>query len=297
MVKAVTSNPEYSIVIPVYNSALILPQLIDALFEELPLILPSFEIILVDDHSKDNSWELIQKAWQQHKPLLKAIKLKKNYGQYKAIEEGIKKSIGTWAITMDDDMQIHPKEIAMLLRAQEQTDTELVYGYCSYCSANSLQRLASQFPQWLVQGKFFSQGRITSFSLSHKTLAQSALNSISKAEHLSLKIHQLASKVHYVSINKLAQRAIGVSSYSFIKRYLLLVDILPMSPFFYYIIIINLLSWSGTIMIATIIKISFFSILSLSLLSILNFLGSYPWLLFLFRKQQNTIVEIDCSLQ
>lgn len=104
----------YSIVIPVYNSEGIVEKTVKHTISTLEAQNIHFEIILVDDRSKDDSWKIIEKLAQHYKNVV-AIALLKNYGQHSAILCGIKQSQGDYIITMDDDLQNPPEEIIKLI--------------------------------------------------------------------------------------------------------------------------------------------------------------------------------------
>ena len=100
-----------SIIIPVYNSSKILKKLIAEINSNLNLRLKNnYEIIFVNDFSKDNSWEIIKKISKEFK-FVKGIDLGHNVGQHGAIFVGLKYSIGNKIIMMDDDLQHPPKSL------------------------------------------------------------------------------------------------------------------------------------------------------------------------------------------
>jgi glycosyltransferase involved in cell wall biosynthesis len=114
-----TSNKTYSVVIPVFNSASIVGATIDrtvAFFESHGL---SYELILVDDGSKDNSWNILRNKAEENSNLL-VVKLLKNYGQHNANMCGFRHSTGDYVITMDDDLQNQPEEIIHLIEKAEE---------------------------------------------------------------------------------------------------------------------------------------------------------------------------------
>ncbi len=115
-----------SVVIPVYRSATILPTLLERLSQALPQWCDHFEVILVNDGSPDNSWEVIQ-SLHQHYPFLTAINLMRNYGQHNALLQGIRLAQYEVIVTMDDDLQHPPDEIGKLLDALTQ-GYDVVYG-------------------------------------------------------------------------------------------------------------------------------------------------------------------------
>lgn len=104
-----------SIVIPVYNSAKILPVLINKIIKNLKKSkIKKFEVFLVNDSSLDNSWEVIKKLTNKKK-YLKGINLDKNYGQHNAIAAGLYYCKNDLTILMDDDMQHDPIYITQII--------------------------------------------------------------------------------------------------------------------------------------------------------------------------------------
>lgn len=118
----------YSIVVPVFNSAASLNELTKRIHLAIQHFNRSFELILVDDGSNDDSWYTIEKLKNTYPETLKAIKLNKNYGQHNATLCGIHFSKGEQIITIDDDLQFPPEEIAKLISCYEKTNADIVYG-------------------------------------------------------------------------------------------------------------------------------------------------------------------------
>jgi undecaprenyl-phosphate 4-deoxy-4-formamido-L-arabinose transferase len=115
-----------SVVIPVYNSAETLPALIDRLIPVLRAQAESFEVVLVNDGSRDRSWAAIESLVRLH-PQVVGIDLMRNYGQHNALLCGIRRSRHAILITMDDDLQQPPEEIPRLV-AKLDEGYDLVYG-------------------------------------------------------------------------------------------------------------------------------------------------------------------------
>lgn len=105
---------ELSIIIPVYNSEKILDNLTNKLIQTLKKKYNNFEIILINDASKDNSWKIVQKLCKKNK-LIKGINLRKNVGQHNAIFAGLENCDGKIIVTMDDDGQNLPESIPILV--------------------------------------------------------------------------------------------------------------------------------------------------------------------------------------
>ena len=116
-VMAAEETHRVSVVIPVYRSAESLELLIARLRATLLEMGRPFEIILVDDCSPDNSWEVLQSLKAQSPYGLKIVRLLKNSGQHNAILCGFSLVTGDVVITMDDDLQNPPEEIPRLVEA------------------------------------------------------------------------------------------------------------------------------------------------------------------------------------
>ena len=111
-----------SIVIPIYNSSKIIHKLINQLNSKIDKkILKKTEIILINDFSKDDSWEIIKKISKRN-PKIKGINLNDNYGQHSAIFAGLKFAKGKKIITMDDDLQHPPSSIMSIFNKLDDYD-------------------------------------------------------------------------------------------------------------------------------------------------------------------------------
>jgi undecaprenyl-phosphate 4-deoxy-4-formamido-L-arabinose transferase len=114
-----------SIVIPVYNSAEVLPSLCARLAAVLPALGEGTEVIFVNDGSVDRSWETLQRLTAEH-PWAHSLDLMRNYGQHNALLCGIRQARRGIVVTMDDDLQHPPEEIPRLLAQLDGLD--VVYG-------------------------------------------------------------------------------------------------------------------------------------------------------------------------
>ncbi len=103
-----------SVVVPVYNSAETLQELVEKLGEELPSLAHRFEVLLINDGSRDTSWETIQKICVAV-PWVRGINMMRNYGQHNALVCGMRLAAYDVIVTMDDDLQHPPAEIKKLL--------------------------------------------------------------------------------------------------------------------------------------------------------------------------------------
>jgi glycosyltransferase involved in cell wall biosynthesis len=115
-----------SVVVPVYNSEASLTPLVDRLHEVLPQLASAWEIILVNDGSRDRSWEVVRDLAGKHERV-RGMNMLRNFGQHNALLAGIRAARYRVTVTMDDDLQHPPEEIAKLLAALKD-DVDVVYG-------------------------------------------------------------------------------------------------------------------------------------------------------------------------
>jgi glycosyltransferase involved in cell wall biosynthesis len=116
-----------SIVIPVYNGAHSIGELVDAL-EELA-VAGGHEIVLVNDGSPDHSLEVCRMRVERARVPITLVNLARNYGEHNAVMAGLRQASGAHVVTMDDDLQNPPEEVERLLAYAQQSGKEVVYTY------------------------------------------------------------------------------------------------------------------------------------------------------------------------
>lgn len=116
---------KYSVVIPVYNSGGIVAETIDRTVDFFKGHRWPYELILVNDGSKDNSWDVLA-GKAHHNANIIAVDLNRNYGQHTAIFCGIQLASGDYIINMDDDLQNPPEELESLI-AKAKSGHDLVF--------------------------------------------------------------------------------------------------------------------------------------------------------------------------
>ena len=114
-----TPAPQLSVVIPVYNEAAGLPALFDRLYPALDHLAVPYEVIFIDDGSRDASVALLKDQFLRRPDVTRVILFNANYGQHMAIVAGFEKSRGSRVVTMDADLQNPPEEISKLLAAMD----------------------------------------------------------------------------------------------------------------------------------------------------------------------------------
>ena len=109
------SMPQVSIVIPVYNEQAGLQKLYERLYPALDALDRSYEIIFVDDGSRDNSVALLREQFQKRPDVTRVVVFAGNFGQHNAILAGFAQVRGQHVVTLDADLQNPPEEIGSLL--------------------------------------------------------------------------------------------------------------------------------------------------------------------------------------
>jgi undecaprenyl-phosphate 4-deoxy-4-formamido-L-arabinose transferase len=121
-------KPSYSVVIPVYNGEKGLAGLFLGIKRAFEKMGRAFEVIFVDDGSKDNSFGQMAALAELFPAIVTALKLDANCGQHAATLCGMAMARGDFCITMDDDGQYPASQIARLIEAQARTGADVVYG-------------------------------------------------------------------------------------------------------------------------------------------------------------------------
>ena len=202
-----------SIVSPVYRAEKILPILVSEINLVMERIGEDYEIILVDDRSPDNSWE-VMKVLSSQNPKIKSIRLSRNFGQHSAIFAGLTRAKGDWVVVMDCDMQDQPKEIAKLYKkALEGYD--IVLGQRENRKDKFLKKLSSKLFykvfNYLSGGQFNNE--IGNFGIYKKKVIDSILNINDYIKFFPLFINWVGFKSTSIPIEH-STREEGKSSYS-----------------------------------------------------------------------------------
>ena len=129
-----------SVVVPVYNSADTILELVERIEKVLLNEHRPFEMILVDDGSRDGSWKQITAA-ADSRPSIVPVRLTRNFGQHNALLCGLRKARYETTVTIDDDLQHPPEEIPRLLKCL--TEADVVYGAPTTQQHGFLRNLAS----------------------------------------------------------------------------------------------------------------------------------------------------------
>lgn len=220
------NKPDISLVVPVYNSAGILKELfslIDAVFTELG---KSYQLILIDDGSKDSSWAVIEGLKQQFPSRILAVRFAKNYGQHNAVLCGFNYCMGDVVITMDDDLQNPPEEIKKLYAKYEETGADIVYGMPIDKKHSMLRNAGSMFVKKTSEFSSGNRGGGSSFRFIKKEIVNEIRNSHNfNFLYLDATIHHFTFNIEYVDVEHHVRKS-GKSGYNLFKLMSLYLNIL-----------------------------------------------------------------------
>lgn len=209
-------NLHISIVSPVYRAEKIVGKLVDEIRLHLSLLNCTYEIILVDDRSPDNSWEVMLKLSAKFKEV-KSIRLSRNFGQHPAIMAGLSQATGDWIVVMDCDLQDQPKEIIKLYnKAQEGYEIVLAQrenrkdGYLKKLSSIIFSKLYGFF----TDTKYDNE--IANFGIYKNKVVKSILSINDNIKFFPLFVNFVGYKNTTVLVEH-AERASGSTSYSLSK--------------------------------------------------------------------------------
>ena len=205
-----------SIVIPVYNSEAILPELAKRLSLVIPQMSDDFELILVNDGSRDNSWQEILRLTGEYR-WIRGFSLMRNYGQHNALLCGIRQAEKEVIVTMDDDLQHPPEEIPKLLEKLKE-GFDVVYGAPEKENHGVLRDLASQITKIALQSGMGADTarRVSAFRAFHAYIRKGFDDYRGSFVSIDVLLTWAASKFTWISTKHLP-RAVGKSNYSLMK--------------------------------------------------------------------------------
>ena len=229
------SKLDISVVVPLYNEEESLPELvawIDRVAQDNNL---SYEVIMVDDGSSDNSWAVVEQLKERY-PAIKGIRFARNYGKSAALYCGFEEAEGEVVFTMDADLQDSPDEIPEMRRMILEDGYDLVSGWKKKRYDPAGKRLPSKFFNWTA--RIVSGIKLHDFNCGLKAYRRRVIKSIEVYGEMHRYIPILAKHAGYKKIGekvvKHSERKYGVSKFGMermVKGYLDLISVSFMSHF------------------------------------------------------------------
>uniref|UniRef100_UPI00404AC31C glycosyltransferase family 2 protein n=1 Tax=Flavobacterium sp. TaxID=239 RepID=UPI00404AC31C len=207
---------ELSIISPIYRAENIVEHLVSEIEKEVSKLNITYEIILVDDRSPDNSWQKMSDLVKTNERL-KIVRLSRNFGQHPAIMAGLSQAKGNWMVVMDCDLQDQPKEIIKLYQ-KAQEGFEVVLARRKKREDNFFKKLSSKIFS-KVYGYFTDtkyDNEIANFGIYHKKVIKSILEIADYIKFFPLFVNFVGFKSTSVIVEH-GLRKEGETSYSFSK--------------------------------------------------------------------------------
>jgi polyisoprenyl-phosphate glycosyltransferase len=206
---------EITVVVPVYRSAVTLPELHRRIVSSVERITKKFEIILVEDCGDDNSWDVIQQLARLDFRV-RGIKLSRNFGQHAATICGCSSASGRWIFTLDDDLEHQPEFIPELYEKAIQ-GFSLVYGVYPQRTHNVWRNITSEIGRRMFRLAIPSLNySYTSFRCIQGELAREMVRFDSPFPFVDGYLSWITNNCAAVSIVH-AERVSGKSNYNFRK--------------------------------------------------------------------------------
>lgn len=207
----------YSVVVPVYNSENTLEELYARLKDVFENTMQEeFELILVDDSSRDNSYVVMEKLHRKDNRV-KIIQMAKNFGQHPALLCGFSFAKGDFIITMDDDLQHRPEEIPKMAAAiKEHDDVDVIIAKYENRKHNFIRRLGTRISVYATS-KMLNKDpnlEITSFRLMRRFIVEAILNTNTHLPQIGNLLVQSSNRIINVSVHH-DPRKVGKSNYTF----------------------------------------------------------------------------------
>ena len=218
-------RPHISIVTPVYGCARALPELYERLVKTLTPITENFDIIMVNDASPDDAWDVIVRLAAKD-PRVKGINLSRNFGQYRAVTAGLDYAEGEWVVVMDCDLQDQPEEIVKLYnKALEGYD--VVFGRRVERKDTFLKRLSSKIYNKVLE--FLSGMEFDESTSNFSILSRKVVKNLRKMREQSRSHNPFVTWLGFKRANidiEHSSRIYGHTSYSFSKLVSLAIEII-----------------------------------------------------------------------
>ena len=232
----------YSVIIPVFNSEKTLGEVCRRVIELFKTLAVPVELILINDVSKDNSWDVIKHLKSQYQDQITGVNLVQNVGQHKALLCGFNLCSGDFVITIDDDLQHYPEDIRCLIDEQVRSQSDLVYGIYKRKKHSFFRNLGSN----LLTGIFLHFAHTPHQGSSFRLLTRHVIDQVKKYESPYIFLDELIawhSRGNSFADIRHEDRPVGRSGYGLLKLISFTVQIIVT----YTMLPLRLITWFGLI--------------------------------------------------
>ena len=222
-----TGAPSFSVVIPVYNEAESLDELVVSVESALSALGADYEIIFVDDGSTDGSFQKL-KAMAESRPAIRLFSFRRNLGKSPALTCGFQHARGQWIVTLDADLQDDPRNIAAMHAHLLREDADLVTGWRKNRRDMLLKVLASKVFNLLIIRTFFGvsyRDMNSGLKLYRAETAKALALYGGMHRFIPLIVAEMGYRVAEVPVTHF-ERKYGVSKYSLMKMFTASPDLL-----------------------------------------------------------------------
>lgn len=206
-------DKKISFVIPCYRSSNTIGVVIEEILSLCKKNTYEYEIILVNDSSPDDVWEVIKTLCADNHHI-KAIRFTKNFGQASAVMAGYRNCDGDYVVTMDDDGQSPVDRLPEMLKELEKNRYDVVYGICDEAKFSIFRRMGSKINAWMAYTAYGrpKDKRIVSINIMRRYIMDEIVRYAYPYAYLSGLVYRSTRNIGYCKVNH-RSRTSGTSGY------------------------------------------------------------------------------------
>lgn len=207
------SVPELSFVVPVFNGGQTVGSVVSRIHEAFADT--TFEILLVNDGSQDDSAQVCRSLVSAHSPRVTFLDLSRNFGEHNAVLAGLSESIGRYVAVLDDDCQNPPEEIRRMLQHLVLSRLDVVYGRYEDKKHNWFRNLGSWFNDRMATAMLRKPREIylSSFKVMNRFLVNQIVNYHGPFAYIDGLIFRTTRNIGQISVRH-EERRVGRSGYT-----------------------------------------------------------------------------------
>lgn len=209
---------DFAVVIPVFNGANTLELLLQRITSVFQQTGKSFQVVMVDDGSVDKSWEAMLKLKEKFPDKIIAIKLGRNFGEHHAVLCGLANAHADFYITIDDDLQMPPEEILLMIEKQKNENSDAVYGVLENKQHSFWRNWASNLIYFFLKREYGFSQNISTFRLLTSRVVQKLIQANGSFIYIDGLLWWTTKNISFVKV-KHDERKTNNSGYSFSKLF------------------------------------------------------------------------------